>query len=143
MPEKMPACCDDVIGGLITITVQYPGGGDTQDGASVMYEGMGEVRIQPAGVTRTAGASSGGSVWVVEAARPVRALITFTNRCEHDPCRLFMNRCRINVTVTEVSRAIWHTFSNAFVVGDVEKNLSTGEVTGIEIVTDRNNYSVK
>jgi len=143
MPNVNP-CCNDVIGGEVYITAKFSSVGASGGGIQgnfVTYEGIGEIRIQPSKVTRTAGATSGGRLWVTEAARPVRALMTFANRCEQDPMRLFMERCEIAITIVEKSRGFWHFLTRAVIVGDPEKNLSTGEITGMEIAAD--NYSVK
>jgi hypothetical protein len=127
-------CCNEIIGGLIHITATFAPGG------SAVYEGMGEIRIQPQGVSRASGATSNGTVWVTEVARPVRALVNFANRCKNDPMLLFNKRCNINLTIYEDSRGISHQLTSALVVGDAEINLQTGEVTGMEIVTSAGNY---
>jgi hypothetical protein len=131
-------CCDVVIGGLVVIEAVFHGGGGGggQEGNSLTLEAMGEVRIQPMNVTRTAGASSGGTLWVTEAARPYRLILTFVNRCNKDPLRLFRERCQISITLTELSRCddMTHKFLGCVIVGDVEMNLATGEITGMEVV---------
>jgi hypothetical protein len=142
----MDPCCNDIIGGEIYIRARFNNNaGAVGDPGSpvVTYEGMGDVRIQPSGVSRTAGATTGGSEWITEQARPVRLLMNYANRCEHDPMRLFMERCEIDITVVERTRGIWHRMTHVKSVGDVEKNLSTGEITGIELITGVKNYKVK
>lgn len=135
-------CCDDVIGGEITITARFGAGGaaGAAGGASnntETYEGMGEVRLQPSKVSRASGASSGGTVWITESARPIRLIMNYVNRCSKDPMRIFMERCQMDITVVEKSRAVWHFLTGALAVGDVEKNLSTGEISGMEIVAQK------
>lgn len=134
------ACCNDIIGGEVYITARFRGGTGTQ-GNFVTYEGIGEIRLQPSKVSRASGATSAGRIWVTEAARPVRAIMTYANRCDADPMRLFMERCDLDITIVEKSRGIWHYMMRAIVSGDVEKNLSTGEISGIEIIAD--NYRVE
>jgi hypothetical protein len=123
------ACCDVIIGGEIYIVV-----GDQR------FEAMGDVTITPASVEREANASSGGRLVVTETARPARATITFANLCDADPVAIFNARCHVDVTVIEKSRGFRHLFTKSAVVGTPEINLSTGEVSGIEIATD--NYTV-
>jgi hypothetical protein len=142
----METCCNDIIGGEIYILARFHNNvGAVGDPGSpvVRYEGMGDVRLQPSGVSRTAGATTGGSEWVTEQARPVRLLMNYANRCEHDPMRLFMERCEIDLTVVERTRGIWHRLTHVKSVGDVEKNLSTGEITGIELITGVKNYKIQ
>lgn len=137
-------CCNEIIGGLVVIKAVFANvsSQETRGGGErvATYEGMGEVRIQPMPVSRASGASSGGHVWVTEAARPIRALLSFANRCDNDPTRLFAERCRVHITVYEMSRGFRHTLTDALIVGDAEVNLSTGEVTGIEIVCSAIDY---
>lgn len=135
----LPECCDDIVGGEVYITAQFggavgPGGGPGSGQAPIQYEGFGEVRIQPSRVLRASGASSGGAIWITETARPAKVLLSFINRCQHDPMLLFMQRCQVNITVHEKTRGFIHIFNEAHVTGDVEKNLATGEITGIELV---------
>jgi hypothetical protein len=142
----LPDCCDDIVGGEVYITAKFqaghgsgggggPGGqGGGDENAPVQFEGMGEVRIQPSRVTRASGASSGGAVWITETARPVKVLMSYINRCSHDPMQLFMQRCLVDISVIEKSRGFTHIFNSAHVTGDPEKNLTTGEITGIELV---------
>lgn len=130
------ACCNDIIGGEIEIHAFFNNGIPMKT-----FEGMGDVRIQPTGRENTVGASSGGSLWATEAPRPARALLNFVNRCDNDPMDLFKGRCSIHVTVVELSRGIQHIFNNAVPVGLPEVNLSTGEVTGMEIACARRDYS--
>jgi hypothetical protein len=137
----MTICCDDVIGGLIQIIVTFSGQGGNQGGGQQKYEAMGEVRIQTIGVTRASGATSWGHVWVTEAARPLRILCSYPNRCGLDPLDLFKQRCRLLVTVIEWSRGFQHTFTDCIATGEVENNLTTGEVTGIELVCNWDQYS--
>ena len=121
-------CCDTVIGGEIYITATIPHIGER------LYEALGEVRIQPTRLERTAGASSAGRLWIVETARPIRAIMTFANRCSVDPFELFCSHCNMSVNIVEKSRGYTHLLTGAVVIGMPEKNLSTGEVSGMEIV---------
>lgn len=135
----LPDCCDDIVGGEVYIKATFSGpvfGGAGGSGgqAPLHYEGFGEVRIQPSRVTRASGASSGGAIWITETARPAKVLLSFINRCSNDPMQLFMQRCQVSISVIEKSRGFTHLFTDAHVTGDVEKNLSTGEITGIELV---------
>ena len=123
-------CCSEIIGGEVYIVANF------QNAPSEYYEAMGDVRIQPSRVERTAGASSAGRVWVTEASRPCRVIMSFANRCDQNPVRLYCSRCLIDITVVEKSRGFFHQFTNSLVVGNPEVNLSTGEISGIEIVTD-------
>lgn len=120
-------CCNQIIGGEVFISATTPNG-------PWKGEGFGEIRIQPSGVERTAGASSGGSIWVVETARAPRAVLSFVNRCKSDPMELFKGRCQLDVVFIEKGRGITHEFTDALTVGNPEINLQTGEVSGIEIV---------
>src|SRR5580765_163467 len=139
----LPECWHDIVGGELYITAQFAGvtgigGGGGQGGgdqnAPVQYEGFGEVRIQPARVTRASGASTGGAIWITETARPAKIIMSYINRCAHDPMQMFMQRCLVNISVVEKTRGFTHLFSAAHITGDVEKNLTTGEISGIEIV---------
>lgn len=134
MPQD--PCCADIVGGEVYINAYFPSGG------SARYEGLGDVRIQPQKTARASGASSAGRIWVTEAARPVRALLSFVNRCDFDPRRLWTERCRLNVTIVEKSRGFWHQMTRCVVVGDMEINLSTGEISGMEVVSDDYTYEV-
>lgn len=131
MPADLVNCCSEVIGGEVYIFANF-----TQSGGSEYYEALGDVRIQPARIERTAGASSAGRVWITEAARPIRVIMSFVNRCDQNPVRLYCERCLVNITVVEKSRGFFHTFTQSLIVGAPEINLSTGEISGIEIVTD-------
>jgi len=127
----MDACCDVIIGGEIYITAEFK---LSAAGGVGHYEAMGEVRIQPSTIERTGGATSAGAVWVTEASRPVRAILTFANRCSNNPMRMFCERCRVHIDIVEKSRGITHSLTDCVIVGFPEINLSTGEVSGIEIV---------
>lgn len=128
----LPDCCDEIIGGEVYITAKFSSG---QNQAPMRFEGMGEIRLQPSRVTRASGASTGGTIWVTETARAPKILMSFINRCEHDPMLLFMQRCRVEITLVEKTRGFVHLMSDAHITGDPEKNLATGEITGIEIVS--------
>lgn len=130
------ACCNDIVGGEVVIHAFFRNGTPTKT-----YEGIGDIRLQPSGREVTAGASSAGSLWATEAPRPVRALLNFVNRCSNDPMDLFRGRCAISITVVELSRGLQHTLNNAVPVGLPEVNLSTGEVTGLEVACSRKDYS--
>lgn len=135
MPDYAPkVCCSEVVGGEVYIVAHFSGTD------SSYYEALGDVRIQPSRVERTAGASSGGRVWVTEVSRPMRVILSFINRCDTNPMRLYCERCQIGITVFEKSRGFMHQFNDCLIVGAPEVNLSTGEISGIEIVTD--DYSV-
>ena len=127
-------CCSEIIGGEVYIVANFSEG-------SAYYEALGDVRIQPARIERTAGSSSGGRIWVTEVSRPIRAILSFVNRCDQNPVRLYCERCLVQITVVEKSRGFFHQFSNSLIVGTPEINLSTGEISGIEIVTDEYSMS--
>jgi hypothetical protein len=131
MANDLVSCCSEVIGGEVYIFANF-----TQSGGSEYYEALGDVRIQPARIERTAGSSSAGRIWVTEAARPIRAIMSFVNRCDQNPVRLYCERCLVDITVVEKSRGFFHSFTQSLIVGAPEINLSTGEISGIEIVTD-------
>jgi hypothetical protein len=128
----MDPCCNDIIGGEVFILAKFP------QGETGIYEGMGDIQIETSRIQRTAGASSNGSLWVTEQSQPARVLLSFTNRCalNKQPSRLFDARCRVDVTVVEKSRGIQHDFIGCVIVGMPRYNLSTGEVTGMELATD-------
>ena len=128
-------CCDTIIGGEIYITATIANVGER------LFEALGEVRIQPTRVERTAGASSAGRLWVVETARPIRAIMTFANRCSVDPFLSFCNHCNMSINIVEKSRGYTHMLTDAVVIGMPEKNLSTGEVSGMEIVSSAYNVT--
>jgi hypothetical protein len=128
-------CCNEIIGGLIHMTAKFAAGGVGT------YEGMGEIRLQPQGVSRASGATSNGSVWATETARPIRAIFNFANRCDSDPMLLYNSKCQLNVSIYEDSRGITHQLTNALIVGDAEINLQTGEVTGMEVVCSARDYT--
>lgn len=115
-------CCDDVVGGMVYITV-----------GSLRFEGMGEAKIDPRTVERTAEASAGGRLVVTERAKPAMAEVSFVNHCDADPVDLFDLRCHVDVTVVELSRGFRHLFTSASVVGTPQINLATGEVSGLRI----------
>lgn len=119
-------CCDTIVGGRV-----YVSNGDSR------WEATGDVTIMPRTVERTADASSGGRMFVTEKAVPARARMDFLNYCNADPLDLFDARCHVDVTIVEMDRGFRHLFTKAAIVGNIEKNLSTGVVTGIEIATDR------
>lgn len=127
-------CCSEIIGGEVYIIANFSEG-------SAYYEALGDVRIQPARIERTAGSSSGGRIWVTEVARPIRAILSFVNRCDQNPVMLYCKRCLVQITVVEKSRGFFHQFTNSLIVGTPEINLSTGEISGIEIVTDEYSFS--
>ena len=101
-----------------------------RSGEERLYEALGEVRIQPTRLERTAGASSAGRLWIVETARPIRAIMTFANRCSVDPMELFCSHCNMSVNIIEKSRGFTHLLMGAVVIGMPEKNLATGEGVG-------------
>jgi hypothetical protein len=125
-------CCNDIIGGEIFLTARFP------DGGVGHYEGLGDIQIDTSQMRRNDGASSGGSLWVTEVPMPARVIMTFVNRCNSNkrPMRLFHARCRVDVTVVEKSRGLQHDFIGCAIVGMPRQNLSNGEVSGMEIVTD-------
>jgi len=122
----MDPCCDTIIGGLVYI----------QMGAR-RYEAMADVTILPDPVERSADASQGGRLYTTERAKPARARMNFANYCNADPGDIFAARCHADITIVEKSRGFRHMFSKSSIVGTREINLSTGEVQGIEIATDR------
>jgi hypothetical protein len=128
-------CCTTVIGGEVYIDAEFKGP-DTGFGSkgTAQYQALGEVRLQPASIERTAGAASAGQVWVTEASRPIRAVLSFINRCNPNPMRLFCERCNIDVTIVEKSRGVTHLLTECIVVGSPEINFATGEISGMEIV---------
>lgn len=119
------ACCNTIIGGLVELIV-----GDKT------YQALGDVTISPMTVEREAGATSGARLTVTEKAKPATAAMNFANLCLADPMELFDMRCRVDVTVVEKSRGFRHLFSASAVVGTPEINLSTGELSGLQIATD-------
>jgi hypothetical protein len=129
MATDLSACCSEIIGGEVYIIANF-------DNTSEYYEALGDVRIQPARIERTAGASSAGRVWVTEASRPIRVVMSFINRCDQNPIRLYCSRCLVDIVVVEKSRGFTHSLTQCLVVGAPEVNLSTGEISGIELVTD-------
>jgi hypothetical protein len=128
-------CCTTVIGGEVFINAEFKGPGTgNQSGGHAQYQALGEVRLQPAAIERTAGAASAGQVWITEASRPIRAVLSFVNRCNPNPMRMFCERCSINITIVEKSRGIEHLLTSCITVGAPEINFATGEISGMEIV---------
>lgn len=117
-------CCDVFVGGIIFVSV-----GDQR------FEGMGEAKIRPRTVERTAGATEGGRLWVTEKAVPAQAELNFVNLCDADPLDLFDARCGIDVTIVDQTRGFRHLFSQSVVVGTPEINVTTGEVSGLKIAS--------
>jgi hypothetical protein len=101
------------------------------------FEFMADVTIMPATVSREGASTSGGKVYTTEKAVPARAKITFGNFQSADPMDLYDAQDVFDFTVVESTRNIRHLFTSASPVGDPEKNLTNGEVTGIEIVTEK------
>lgn len=117
-------CCDDIVGGLIFVTV-----------GSLRFEGMGEAKIRPETIERSAEASAGGRLVVTEKAVPAEAELSFVNHCDSNPIDLYRARCHVDVAVVEQSRGIRHLFSRATIIGRPEVNLATGEVSGLRIAS--------
>jgi hypothetical protein len=117
-------CCDQIIGGKIYLRI-----------GAKRYEGMGDATIITGDVERTAGATSGGRLWVTERAEPARVQITYANLCDSNPQEIFDARCHVNLTIVEESRGFKHLVTKGAVVGRPSFNLATGEVSGIEIAT--------
>lgn len=121
------ACCDTIVGGQIYITVE-----------DKIFEATGDVEIDPSRTEREAGVSANGRLSVTERAVPQMARITFLNFCgDSDPMQLWNYRCNMDITVVEASRGIRHLFTKASVVGKPTKNLSNGQVSGMEFATDK------
>jgi hypothetical protein len=123
MPDR---CCDQIVGGHVYVVL-----GDMR------FDVAGETILRPGGSEREAFASSGGRMYGIERAVLTEAEITFLNACDADPDLIWNARCKAQVTIVEDSRGYRHMFTDAMIVGRPEKNLQTGEVTGMRITTDR------
>ena len=121
------AACDATIGGQFVIRL-----GDA------VFECLGDAEIKPARVSRAAGASANGRLWTTVEAKPATASFTLANfRGESDPMLLWNAQCGLDITFKETDTGTTHYFSNASVVGDVAINPGNGEVSGMEIATDK------
>lgn len=149
-------CCHTIIGGQIDIKIAPELGDDFQGPppgpgglpGELTYHGMGDARIQPTTSERTAGMTNGGVMWITVAPRVARVVMDFANKCDNgklpiwDLIRPEGHDCKLRVTIREKDRGWVHVFSQAAIVGFAEFNLSTGVVSGLELVSDQyRNYS--
>jgi hypothetical protein len=117
-------CCNS-FGGRISIEI----GGKR-------YPARGDITINPTNVEVAAEANHDGSPYFTS--RPVLygAQMTFTQ-----PCGLSWDaelaRCALNVTIIEETNGRAHLFTGARIIGRPVLNISTGEVSGLSIMTDR------
>lgn len=120
----MTDCCNS-FGGRITVEI----GGKR-------YSARGEVTMEPTNVEVSADANHDGSVFFTSKPRPYTAAMTFSN-----PCGLVWNdevqKCAMNVTIVEEDNGRSHLWTGARFVGRPSVNVSTGEVTGLSIASDR------
>lgn len=119
----MSDCCANY-GGFITFEA-----GDDRLGI------RGEITEDLYNFTREGAAHSDGSVYTTTTPRPYRVRVSFSEPC--DPAwEERLKGCTINVTVTgDDGRQTLYTAAR--MVGDVQKNFMTGEITGLEFVTSQ------
>ena len=121
-------------GGRITITM-----------GGVQYSPRGKAMINSSGVANSAVANHDGTVSRYTTAKPVapnspstaaRRAPTRNGRSGNSTMMLGF----YNVTLAEIDANVLHTFANASIVGQPKIDSETGEVTGLSILTDDNNY---
>lgn len=125
------ATCPNVIAGLIIVSAN----GRT-------FEATGTATISPRGESREGGATSSGRPTVVIKAKPITAELTFARYVDANGLDLYDLRCGVNVTIVEKSKGVTHYFNNSDIVGDPKEDLSTGELSAIQIQTDNYQNSV-
>jgi len=137
-------CADVVIGGRVSFAIQNGPSG------RAVFSTMGNARINPATSERTAGMTANGKLWVTVAPRPARATVTFANNKSNDGAdfwgmlALVKNgtgpqpaaNCLLDVEIAETDRGVIHIFKGASIVGFPELDTNSGEITGLEVVSD-------
>lgn len=117
-------CCDS-FGGRISIEV-----------AGIRYGARGDITIEPTNAEVAADANHDGSAFFTVRPKLYGAAMSFSN-----PCGLKwsneMARCKANVTIVEEENGRTHLFTGARFVGRPSVNLSTGEVSGLSIASDK------
>ncbi len=114
-------CCDS-FGGKIYITA----------GGVRLTPAEGDITIRPTRGEVTATANQDGSASYSTAPRLVGASITFRDGCSIT-WEDWMQRCKLDVTITEEDNGRQHLFSRTRFVGRPEVNFTNGQVTGISI----------
>lgn len=102
------------------------------------------VSLSPTTVTRTNGANRDGTGYSTVAAKLAKADISF-DRGERSGI-VFNDDLLLenfNATIFEEDAGITHFFTNASWSGDPTIDTESGEVSGMSIETDRNNYSFR
>lgn len=136
-------CCSTIIGGRVEVrmyTMSSKAGTPNRRGQGRRFYGIGDARIQPQMFERTAGMTNNGKLWVTVAPRAARLLMDYMNDCRDAAIWEMIDpklECKLSFTVQEIDRGVTHRFNNAAVVGFAEINLSTGVITGLEVVADQ------
>lgn len=131
-------CCDTISGGRISISV-----GDHAGNGNLVFEGRGDCEIEPRTEEREADATNSGAMYSTVKAKLAMCRIPYANLCDRDPLDLFDLKCKVNVTIVEEDRGFRHLFANSVITGTPTVNLSTGEVTGLEVKTAKYKRTVQ
>lgn len=108
----------------------------------VAYSARGEITISGSGVEITDGANSDGSGYVTIAPKTKKAELTFDRFVDQNGTLLIWNedvmlQKNLSVTFIEQDGGKTHLLTNASWVGTPSENLSTGEVTGLSLASDK------
>jgi hypothetical protein len=101
------------------------------------FEAVGELTLKRAQKKVEGKTSSNGFFYTTEEAMPASAKCKFLRKSAGDPMVFFNATAPFDMTFVEASRGVRHQFTQATAVGEPEENITTGEVDGIEIMTDR------
>jgi hypothetical protein len=113
--------------------------------AGVPYSARGETNLNASNISVEAGSNADGSLYRTVTPKPRKASITFDantvltapdgSRMKWDERLLLITD--LPVTFTEIdNRGKQHLMTGAFFTGDPAQNLSTGELSGLEIAYD-------
>jgi hypothetical protein len=103
---------------------------------NVWYHPVADVMIEQTSIEPDAVINQDGSVQRIVKPKALKAVITFRDRRGLDVQRL-VEAAGFDVTVDEVDMKRRCLFTNAFVRGVASRNTQSGEIDGLEVVSDQ------
>jgi hypothetical protein len=100
---------------------------------TTLYKARGEITLMPTSFEATAEANQDGTVYATRKNMPFSAEMTF--QLEEGERWDITRQTGLNVTIQEESSNRTHQFTDAIVTGRPSVNLSSGEVSGLQIAS--------
>jgi hypothetical protein len=104
---------------------------------NIWYHPVADVVIEPTNIEPDSVVNQDGSVQRIVKAKALKATITIRDRRGLDIMRLIEASGGIDATIDEIDMKRRCLFSNAFVQGAASRNTQSGEIDGLEIVSDQ------